>query len=92
MGTDCPGHVGTCPRGTKGQDTPVYTGGCPLSPVPPPELEVVWSQAMFRAGLVPSLSSWPESGPTSRGDILSRRNGRRGLRAQREQSNEQHES
>ena len=44
-------------------NTPPLGGVRPASG--PEELEVIWSQSLFKAGLVPSLSSFPvEHGPT----------------------------
>jgi hypothetical protein len=49
------GHV----RGDKGQDNPLVEG-CPLSAVSDDgeEYITVWSQSLFRAGVVPGLSGW----------------------------------
>ena len=52
------GHV----RGDKGQDNPLVEG-CPLSAVSPEGYEVIWSAALYRAGVAPGLSSMETESP-----------------------------
>ena len=41
------------------------------------DLEVIWNGAMYRAGLVPGLSTWPEAtGKGDSADIPGRRDAR----------------
>jgi hypothetical protein len=67
----------TSPDST-GRTTPPLLGGvsgCPVScPFQAEGLEVVWSAALYRAGRVRGLSSWPEAARTGPGGIPSGRN------------------